>query len=159
MGDLTSRPKLTKHKMIKLTDLARQEGRPIGGFYNIIKSRGLKCRGGYVTTTVAAELRKWSKTAKRVYGRRFLGRKYQTSIPARPLPMSGMAHVSSDRTIIGTLIHALTLSLIAFNLAWGGYLMTVTYSMSIGLFFFSSLATLLPCVAAAIYLYQITKRR
>lgn len=145
--------------MIKLTELAKQEDRPVNGFYNVLKKRGLDHRGGYVTTTVAAELRKWSKTAKRVYGRRFLGRKYQTSIPARPLPMSGMAHVSSDRTIIGTLIHALTLSLIAFNLAWGVYLMTVTYSMSIGLFFFSSLATLLPCVAGGIYFYQINKNR
>jgi hypothetical protein len=145
--------------MIKLTDLARQEGRPVGGFYNIIKSRGLKCRGGYFTTTVAAELRKWSKTAKRVHGRRHLGREPQPPIPARPLPMSGIVHVPSDRTIIGTLIHALTLSLIAFNLAWGVYLMTVTYSMSIGLFFFSSLATLLPCVAAGIYFYSLTKNR
>lgn len=150
--------------MIKLTDLARQEGRPVGGFYNIIKSRGLKCRGGYVTTTVAAELRKWSKTAKRVYGRRVLGRKYQTSIPLTSLPLFPISGVSfqeerQDRPIIGPLIHAATLTLLAFNLAWGVYLMIVTYSMSVGLFFFSTLATLLPCIAGGIYFYNLTKKR
>lgn len=85
--------------------------------------------------------------------------KNPSPIPARPFPMSGVAHVPPARTFVGTLIHALTLSLIAFNLAWGVYLMTVTYSMSIGLFFFSSLATLLPCVAGGIYFYNLTKKR
>lgn len=145
--------------MIKLTELAQQLGRPVEVFYRIIKARGLECHVGYVTATTAAELRKWSKTAKRVHRRRYLDRNPQPTTPARPLPMSGMAHVPSDRTIIETLPHALTLSLIAFNLAWGVYLMIVTYSMSIGLFFFSTLATLLPCVAGGIYFYNLTKKR
>lgn len=145
--------------MIKLTELAQQLERPVEVFYRRIKARGLKCHRGYVTTTVAAELRKWSKTARRVDRKQHLGRNPQPTTPARPFPMSGVAHVPSDRTIIGTLIHALTLSLIAFNLAWGVYLMIVTYSMSIGLFFFSTLATLLPCVAGGIYFNNLTKRR
>jgi hypothetical protein len=51
-----------------------------------------------------------------------------------------------------TIIHVCTLSLLLFNMIWGVYLMIVTYKISAGLFGFAIVGTLLPCLAAALYL-------